>query len=746
MEQILTNEFQTSITEELLRQYPKEVQEQFLHYIHSVPYIKTLISPDRKRAKDLPRDEKGRIIVDLVNPHIIEDMDYFRPAAIHYEKYGCYTLLKPNANAYSAFKKWLDEEVRRCLEGYVRESDGEWVTGLMYYYLNYSRLLLSKSDKNSKIAQRVASFPDCWEGVYLRFHYLDQARYGGLYNDFKGGEHCAELARRGAGKSFTLASIMATRIVLGESLNVTKDTRTILLGYLKEYIKDKDGTLSKFIPNIDFVAENTEFPRARLKDSLNEMIWTFGYKDAVTGANKGSLNTVMGVSVKEDESKARGKRGYILIEEFGSFPSLLQLYNTLLPSVEDGEKVFGLIYALGTAGSSESEFSAAQELMYNPKGYKIYALPNVYDSEGLGKPYFCYFFPAYINRTGRYNKDGVSDVTQSLLDILLNRYNIKYNSEDPSTVVTAIAENPITPKEAILKVTNSIFPISYLSERLGQIESDPRGLSDVYVGDVVREGLEVKYIPSDDLPIRVFPHKNNKLKGAVEFFDLPQRDSSGMPIAGRYIASVDPYDNDQAETLSLGSFFVLDLFTDQIVCEYTGRPERADLFYEKCCSLALYFNCKICYENNKKGLFSYCSQHNLLFLLEDTLPYLRDKQLIKSPSLGNTSKGVTATQGINNYARERIREWLMKPITLDGENVTQNLYTLKNVALLKELIAYNNYGNFDRVSSLGILMLYREQRLIDFNGNPTSVLSKSPNYMGNDEFFKKNYDLKFGKH
>jgi hypothetical protein len=60
--------------------------------------ISWLISPSRTRARDLPRDAKGRIIVDLTKPHILEDMDYFRQAAIFYEKHKCYTLLRPNSN------------------------------------------------------------------------------------------------------------------------------------------------------------------------------------------------------------------------------------------------------------------------------------------------------------------------------------------------------------------------------------------------------------------------------------------------------------------------------------------------------------------------------------------------------------------------------------------------------------------------------------------------------------------------
>ena len=76
-----TNEFQTPITDELLEQYPKEVQEQFFDYVNNVEFIKRLISPNRKRAKDLPRDNDGKIIVDVMNPHILEDMDYFRETA-----------------------------------------------------------------------------------------------------------------------------------------------------------------------------------------------------------------------------------------------------------------------------------------------------------------------------------------------------------------------------------------------------------------------------------------------------------------------------------------------------------------------------------------------------------------------------------------------------------------------------------------------------------------------------------------
>ena len=62
------NEYQTKLTEDVLNELPKEVREQLVELINTVPYIQRLISIDRKRAKDLPKDKDGKIIVDLANP------------------------------------------------------------------------------------------------------------------------------------------------------------------------------------------------------------------------------------------------------------------------------------------------------------------------------------------------------------------------------------------------------------------------------------------------------------------------------------------------------------------------------------------------------------------------------------------------------------------------------------------------------------------------------------------------------
>ena len=144
MEKIILNECQTPIEDLELEKLPKEIQDQFWDFFWNIPFIQNLTSKDRPRAKDLPRDGEGKIIIDITKLHILEDMEYMMPAGKHYSETGKYTDLRPNHNPNSEYVKWVREEVRRCLDGYVRPSDGEWIPGDLYYCWNYSVMSVYK--------------------------------------------------------------------------------------------------------------------------------------------------------------------------------------------------------------------------------------------------------------------------------------------------------------------------------------------------------------------------------------------------------------------------------------------------------------------------------------------------------------------------------------------------------------------------------------------------------------------------
>lgn len=741
---IQVNQYQTPLTQEFLSQFPDEVLEQFYDIVNNVEFVKWLISPNRPYAKDCPHDEQGRVIVDIAHPHIIEDADYFRQPALHFMKHGCYTFLKPNSNPHSEYRKFWAEEIRRIREGYVRESDGEWVTGFCYWFLNYNPMMVNMITEGKKKADRVESFPFFFEGIYWRFHYLQQAR--------EAGKHAIELAKRGCAKSYSLASIMTHNLELGESETSKKRVTTVLTAYQKEYLKDdKDGTLSKFRPALSFIQSNTPFPRLMLKSSPNEMSWQMGYKDEFN-RDQGSFNMVLGVSAKDDADKLRGKRGWILFEEMGTFAGLLALYDTTRKSVEDGDYTFAIMYLVGTANEAESDFSSAKKLLQAPDGYNILSVPNVYDRKGQGSPRFGFFYPAYINRLGCCNHDGVSDVIKALFQVLMARYKAKYNSADPKSVLRVIAEDPITPSEAIVKVKAAYFPVQALNERLNEIDSHPNFYDRSLIGTMIFKGGKAEFKPTGDTPIREYGVPNDT-QGALEIFEMPEKDENGDVFKNRYIIGHDPVDNDDAESKSLSSTFVFDLLTDNIVAEFTGRKPYADDNFEIVRCLCLFYNAKCLYESNKKGIYAYFKKMNSTHLLADTPEYLRDKEMVKYSAFGSGAKGVNASAAINNYANDLLRNWLLTPkMTLvtddDGTQSEQSvptLYSIRSRGLLEELIAFNPEINVDRIRAMGMVMLYRQEKVIAYQGDMTRVVNdyEDKDYAGNDNFFTQNFDEKF---
>lgn len=726
---IETNEYQTPVTRAFMNGMSTTAQEQFIDFCTNVPYIKWLISPNRPRAKDLQRDDSGKIIVELDKPHILEDMDYFRPAYKCFKENGRYTLLRENSNRNSEYGRWYLEELRRCRDGYVRESDGEWITGYMYWYLNYTQIKLTEQDVTTGVSYQMPGFPKVWDGAYLRFHYMDQAR--------KHHEHCFELAKRGAGKSYSIASIMAHNLLVGENSFAHKQITTVIAAYLSEYLSSKNGTLDKFSNMIDFIAANTSFPRGMYKASPSEMLWQAGRKNK-NGNVIGSKNSVMGVSVKDDESKVRGKRGYIFFEEIGSFKNLKEVYNNTRRSVKDGDNTFSLIYGVGTAGDKDSDFVGAKEIMYDPESFDIYPVKNVYDFNGKGTDKFCFFFPAYMSRTGCVDKDGNSDVTKALKNIIIEREKVK----DAESRLSVIAQDPITPAEAILKVKSKYFPVTMLNERIRQLDADPHVYDDIYVGELININGEISFKATNDMPIRKWP-VDNDTEGALEIFEMPVNGSGGKPMPERYIIGVDPIDNDKAESNSLFSSFVFDLYTDRIVAEYTGRKPFAEDNYEIVYSLCLFYNATCMYEANKKMMYAYFARKNSTWMLADCPEYLVQRGAIKYSLFGSAKKGISINGvALINLYLEQIKSWMLKTFTSDVKDekgdVHQvqipNLYAIRSRALLQEAVSYSPDVNTDRISALAQVMLYREQYIIKYGGSPEQL--SNDNSPDEDVFFK----------
>ena len=767
------NNIQTELTDDLMDAMPREERQDLLDSIDSILFVQNLAAPDRNRVADLTRwnnpllpetsddpdqniriaQADGRIAVDLTNPHILEDMDYFRPAAIHHEKHGAYTKLFPNKNPNSLYYKFWSEEARRCREGYVRERDGEWIPGTYYFQLNYAPLLRAEIIKGTKQADRLEGFAYVYDADYWFFHYCEQARALG--------KHGANLKRRGCGYSVKASNMLAKNFILGDTIKAREKVKSFAIANEKEYLI-KDGILNKYVSVIDWCATHTPWPRVRsLKDSLNDMHWRMGHKDNKSGTEKGVLNEVMGVTLKNDPQKARGKRGALVLwEEAGKFNDFLTAWQIARPSVEESGFAFGFMMAGGTGGVEGGAFEGLEEIFYNSEGYNIHSMPNVFDKNTNGKGKCAFFFGTYLNYRGKMDKQGNSDVIGALIQINKERSRVKYGSSDVNTIVQKKAEEPITPQEAIMRTEGTAFPVADLRDYLEDIAPELNTFVDShYVGALVYgdDGILKWQNQTDVQPIRSFPFKvkgNVSSDGAVEIFEMPNKDRDGHVFSNRYIAGIDPIDNDYTLGGSLASIFVFDLWTDKIVAEYTGRPMRANDFYETCLRLTTFYNAQANYENNLKGLFAYFSNKNALYLLADSPEILRDMEIVKSNLFGNRAKGTRTTKDVIMLGKTLQRQWMLTPFEQEryddktGETVSMtipNLRRIRSIGYIHECIAWNPDINTDRVSAMDMVMIMREDRAKMTTKFEESRTENTDTYFHDDPFLDQNWNNAVGK-
>lgn len=640
----------------------------------------------------------------------LENLDKFREAAIEFDKTGRYCSY---SSGTTAFTKYWKEQENRCLYGYKVGND--YISGYNYFYWNFARIQIVKTyiDVNGiEREDRFEGFPHPRDYDKYFFDYVEEAE--------RNGNHATVLKARGKGYSFKGAAMLCRNYFF------IRNSKSYAFASDKQFLNE-DGILSKAWEIMDFIDSNTAWGKRRqYKNTSDHKRASYQVNIDGVKTERGFKSEIIGVSV-DNPSKVRGKRGKLIIyEEAGSFKGLLKSYQISRPSVEAGGKTFGLILIFGTGGEEKLEDAfGLEELFSNPTGYRIQPVPNIWSEGSMSQSGF--FVPVWANLENFYDEaTGVSNKEAALAYHDKEYDNILKNARDAKAAVRYKAENCVTPEDAMLRVVGSIFPTNYLKQRLADITKDTKVSDGEYVGELtyVDEILTLK-TNTDKIPIRNFPTGTDKPEGALVIWEKPVYNADGVVPYGAYIAATDPYDDDESGTDSLGSTFVMNALTRRIVAEYTGRPATAKEYYENTLRLMKYYNAINNYEQNKKGLFIYFEQKNSLYYLADTPKILRDIDIVKSNMGGNKMKGTLASEAVNKYGRELIKTWLLE--TAYGSD-RANIYTINSIPLLKELIYWNKEGNFDRVSALGLLLIYLEDRVkfIDDINKPVKLQSDDP--------------------
>lgn len=635
----------------------------------------------------------------------LHDTDKFRQAAIFFQQHGCYTLAPRGTTDYN---KYWEQETDRCINGYTAP-DGEGITGYNYFYLNYSPIMRLKEEEYTdregnlrKRRQRILEFPSFWDYDYYYFCAIEQAELEE--------KHMAVLKCRQRGYSFKGGSMLVRNYMLipGSKNFAIASEQKFLIG---------DGLLTKAWQIMDFLDKHTAWAKQRLVSTRMER--TSGYKitdEFGKQTEQGYMSSITGITLKNDPERVRGTRAKLVLwEEGGKFPGLLDAWRIEQPSVEtDDGKAFGLMIAFGTGGTEGASFEGLKELFYNPKSYNVLSFPNIWD-EGRENTECAFFVPAYSNLESfdddgnqvYMDRDGNSYKEKAIENLIDQRNKVKDGGASQQSIDRFISERPIRPAEAVLELGKNIFPRKLLMDQLTRIRTNKKLQSMKHIVDLEWDGNgQVKATEKPSGDITNYPlKKGDKPHGSVVIWEYPVKD----PPLGLYIGGCDPYDHDDSFTNSLGSTFIFkrvragEAWTDVIVAEYSGRPDTAEEYYENVRKLLTFYNARLLFENERKGIYPYFTNKHCDYLLADQ-PDKIISEVFKDSKV-QRRKGCHMTKQIRAYGEGLILEWLLD----EFEEGHPNVERVYSEPLIEELIENDGVRNVDRVIALCMVMIYREE-------------------------------------
>lgn len=635
----------------------------------------------------------------------IYNSDKFRQAAIFFKEHGAYTLAPPGTTDYI---KYWDEETNRCLYGYVAP-DGDAISGYNYFYLNYSPIMkLSEVEYTDRYGnkrtrrERILEFPNFWDYDYYYFNAIEEAETEG--------KHLCVLKSRQRGYSFKGASMLVRNyeLIPGSKSFAVASEQKFLIG---------DGLLTKAWQIMDFIDKNTAWSKQRLTSTRMERVSGFKITDEFgKQTEQGYLSSITGITLKNDPERLRGTRGkLVLFEEGGKFPNLETAWRVEQPAVETDDGVaFGLLIAFGTGGTEGGAFDGLKNLFYKPEAFNCLTFPNIWD-DGQEQTKCGFFVPSWSNMesTDENGKQrfmdqyGNSLKEKAIEELIAQRNKVKDGGASQTSIDRFISERPLKPQEAVLELGKNIFPRQLLMNQLTRIRTNEKLRNMKHVVDLAWDGEgQVKATEKKSGDITTYHlKKDDKPHGSIVIWEYPIKD----PPFGLYIGGCDPYDHDESFTNSLGSTFIFkrvkagEAWNDVIVAEYSGRPDTAEEYYENVRKLLIFYNARLLFENERKGIYPYFTNKHCDYLLADQ-PDKIISEVFKDSKV-QRRKGCHMTKSIRAYGEGLILEWLMD----EFEPGHPNIERIYSEPLIEELIENDGVKNVDRVIALCMTMMYREE-------------------------------------
>ena len=433
---------------------------------------------------------------------------------------------------------------------------------------------------------------------------------------------------------------------------------------------------------------------------------TAGYDKKIGGVwtKVGSESKIQHRSFSSNHKAANGTRPNVsVIDEVGFMNNLIDTLGQMKEAAADGTVKQGIIWMTGTGGDMEGgSTEQVKAVFYSPETFDCLA----FDDEFEGyQSKIGLFIPAFMTLNQFKDEFGNTNYKAAIAYLERVRAKLKKNVKNKTSYESETVQRPMVHSEVFLLANNSILPTVDLKEHMDSLLTmqDNPGVKGLAGWMKLEDGVpkfrvDKNYWPTD-YPVNA---KDNNT-GAVVVWDYPDPKAE----YGWYVAGNDPYDFDVApNSASLGSVVVMQRGTafnggyDRIVAEYTGRPNLAEDFYEQVRRLLVWYGGAMClYENEKQHIKVHFKKNFSLHLLAYTPGVMKANESSKTAQV--RVYGQHMSLPVKKECEIYLREWLLTPI---GDGKLQ-MHTIKSIPLLKELIGYNDKGNFDRVIAIMLAII-----------------------------------------
>ena len=670
-----------------------------------------------------------------------KDVSKFIEPQTHFLIHKRYTLYSDDEFEYDVF--W-DKEEDKILKGFV--VDGVRITGRQYFLLNYTTMLRMVEGQRSK-NRDLPSFVD------MQYYLLNELEWwflDAVYNTWDTFSKWFPLASLTDFESQTVQSGIVPKArrkgltyVAGGAVGTydyvfIPNSFTLLAAGTSEYTEAI--RVDSIDPTVTHLNDHTPFVRrSEIKGSVDERRASFkDYTDAGVAIERGYMSTLKYLTFYNNSFGSVGRSASkFLVDEAGLFPNIIDTKNfSIDPLIREGDVRTGAAILWGSAGDMSKGSIGLSKMAYEPDQYMLASYANIYDKVSSGRSsifiddlwfkssknvkaeldptkFDKYTYEFLMNLSGRIIS-AVDHNGNSLRFLAAYNWDKKYElvKDNPELLVGFLTQEPRYLQDAFYVKESGGFNIPMI--RQAKLE-----LRDRMSTMIRRTGLFIKKgdgsIVFDESAgsayIETVNRNTDKVPGCwCVWGDLPKGNISQY----KFIAGTDPiqkgYEESSDNNLhSLGSTWIMDIFTGLIVAEYTGRPARVEEYNKNLLLGLKAFNCKTMYEANITGLREYCALTGQLNLLEN------EPNIIKAKFAGYKSgispKGFHTTPEGKAWLREELARFLEEEVVVgrdadDTPIYAPRYYTINSMAFLEELEAWNAKGNFDRISGAMALVLY----------------------------------------